>query len=123
VMTSYRDPNLAKTLAVYDETAGYLKSLKIDKREVDQAVIGAIGDMDAYLLPDAKGFLALVRYLSGDTPERRQKLRDEVLTTRLEHFHAFSNQLESLAARGHIVVMSEAEKMTELPQTRIHRVL
>jgi len=123
VMTSYRDPNLAKTLAVYDETAGYLKSLKIDEREVDQAVIGAIGDMDAYLLPDAKGFLALGRYLSGDTPERRQKLRDEVLTTRLEHFHAFGNQLESLAARGHIVVMGAAEKMTELPQARIHRVL
>ena len=123
VLVSYRDPNLAKTLAIYDRTADYLRKLDIDEREVDQAVIGAIGDMDAYLLPDAKGFLALGRYLSGDSVERRQRLRNEILGTRLEHFHEFGHQLSALSARGQIAVMGSEEKMSELPGATKHRVL
>ncbi|KAG2661746.1 hypothetical protein PVAP13_1KG110200 [Panicum virgatum] len=60
---SYRDPNLLKTLEVYDETAKFLRELEMDDDALTKAIIGTIGDVDAYQLPDAKGYSScLVTY-------------------------------------------------------------
>lgn len=40
-----------------------------------------MGDIDAYQLPDAKGYSALVRHLLGVTDEERQMRREQVLST------------------------------------------
>ncbi|KAF8756786.1 hypothetical protein HU200_011043 [Digitaria exilis] len=56
---SYRDPNLLKTLEVYDETAKFLRELEMDDDALTKAIIGTIGDVDAYQLPDAKGYSSL----------------------------------------------------------------
>lgn len=53
---SYRDPNLLKTLDVYDGTASFLRELELDDDTLTKAIIGTIGDVDAYQLPDAKGY-------------------------------------------------------------------
>lgn len=53
---SYRDPNLLKTLDVYDGTSNFLKELEMDDDALTKAIIGTIGDVDAYQLPDAKGY-------------------------------------------------------------------
>lgn len=53
---SYRDPNLLKTLDVYDATANFLRELELDDDTLTKAIIGAIGDVDSYQLPDAKGY-------------------------------------------------------------------
>ncbi len=37
-----------------------------------QAIIGTIGDMDAYQLPDAKGYTAFLRHVLGVKDEERQ---------------------------------------------------
>ncbi len=70
---SYRDPNCLNTLKVYDETANYLKKIEIDDSEIEKAIIGTMSDIDAYRLPDAKGLVALMRYIVGDSVDRRQK--------------------------------------------------
>ncbi|KAG2661753.1 hypothetical protein PVAP13_1KG110200 [Panicum virgatum] len=79
---SYRDPNLLKTLEVYDETAKFLRELEMDDDALTKAIIGTIGDVDAYQLPDAKGYSSLMRYLLGITDEERQQRREEILSTR-----------------------------------------
>ncbi|XP_022636839.1 presequence protease 2, chloroplastic/mitochondrial-like isoform X2 [Vigna radiata var. radiata] len=48
------DPNLLKTLDVYDGTGDFLRKLQIDDDALTKAIIGTIGDVDAYQLPDAK---------------------------------------------------------------------
>lgn len=53
---SYRDPNLLKTLNVYDGTGDFLRELAMDDDTLTKAIIGTIGDVDAYQLPDAKGY-------------------------------------------------------------------
>lgn len=53
---SYRDPNLLKTLDVYDGTSSFLKELEMDNDALTKAIIGTIGDVDSYQLPDAKGY-------------------------------------------------------------------
>jgi Zn-dependent M16 (insulinase) family peptidase len=64
-----------------------------------------ISDLDTYQLPDAKGYTAMVRHLTGMDDTLRQRLRDEVLGTSKLDFHAFAEILEDLAASGRVVVM------------------
>ena len=90
---SYRDPNVAETLKVYRATADYLDSLSLTEADVTRAVVGAIGDMDSYMLPGAKGSAAFTRWMSGETDEERQRVRDEILSTRLADFRDFAPYL------------------------------
>ena len=97
---SYRDPNVLPTLAVYDGSANWLRQLDLTDRDLTRAIVGAIGDIDAYQLPDAKGSTALYRYLAGDSDETRQRLREETLATTRADFRAFADTLEAAMARS-----------------------
>lgn len=90
---SYRDPNVEKTLAVYEGSARYLEQLSLSEHDLTLAVIGAIGDFDAYQLPDAKGWTSLGRRLAGLTDEALQRLRDEALSATPAHFRDFASVL------------------------------
>jgi Zn-dependent M16 (insulinase) family peptidase len=111
---SYRDPNLKSTLAVYDQTPGFLGSLDIPSSELVKSIIGAVGALDAYQLPDAKGFTSLQRHLLGVSDERRQKLRDQLLGATPNHFRALAGALESLRADGKVTVLGSAEAIGEV---------
>lgn len=106
---SYRDPNLLGTLENYDEAAAYLRTLDLSEDEVTRSIIGTIGSIDAYQLPDAKGYTSMVRYLVGNTDEERQKLRDEVLGTTAAHFRQFADALEAVKEHGNVVVLGSAD--------------
>lgn len=105
---SYRDPNIAATIDNYDKAAVFLKSLdssRLTDNELTKAIIGAIGDLDAYQLPDAKGYTSMLRYLTGRTDEMRQKIRDQVLSTNGEDFIAFGEVLEKVAQSNAVAVL------------------
>jgi Zn-dependent M16 (insulinase) family peptidase len=105
---SYRDPNVAATLQNYDKAAAFLKGLdstRLSDNELTKAIIGTIGDLDAYQLPDAKGFTSMMRYLTNRTEAQRQKARDEVLSTNGEDFIAFGEVLERVARSNAVTVL------------------
>ena len=106
---SYRDPNLLKTLDNYDGTAKFLRELDMHPDELTKNIVGTIGNIDAYQLPDAKGYTALVRYLLGDTDEARQQRREEVLGTTAEDFRKFGETLEALNEAGLVVVLGSKD--------------
>lgn len=108
---SYRDPNLLATIDNYDGTSAFLRNLNLSDDELTKAIIGTISDLDGYQLPDAKGYSAFVRHLTGITDENRQQLRDEVLGTTQTHFRAFADVLDELNRHGQVVVLGSAEKI------------
>jgi hypothetical protein len=65
--------------------------------------------MDAYQLPDAKGYTSMIRYLTGDTDEMRQRIREQVLSTTQADFHAFGEVLDRLKNDGQVVVLGSKE--------------
>jgi Zn-dependent M16 (insulinase) family peptidase len=103
--TSYRDPNLLNTLAVYDQTADVLRTVELSDDELTKSIIGAIGAMDAYQLPDAKGWASMVRYLLNETDASRQQTRDEILATTAQDFRRFAEVLKEVNTHGRVVVM------------------
>lgn len=110
---SYRDPNLLETLANFDAAASYLRRLDLSQDELTKSIIGAIGDMDAYQLPDAKGFTSMTRYLAGDSDESRQIWREQILTTTVEDFHRFGEALDVLNKHGRVVVLGAPEAIEQ----------
>ena len=106
---SYRDPNLLDTIRVYDGAAAFLRGLDLSEEERAKAIIGAIGEMDAYQLPDARGYTSMVRELTGVDDDYRQGLRDDVLATTAADFHDFGERLEGLAETGRVVVLGSKE--------------
>jgi len=112
-LVSYRDPNLMKTLDVFDDSARFLEHIDLSREELTKAIIGTIGDMDQYLLPDAKGFISLVRYLSGETDEERQKIREEVLETTVSDFRSFGKVLKGALAEGVVKVLGAESAIQE----------
>jgi presequence protease len=110
---SYRDPNLNKTLNVFDQTAEFLRTLHMDEGELTKAVVGAVGDLDRYLLPDAKGYVSMLRFLTGDTDQIRQTMRDEILATSGEEFRDFADHLQLIKDAGLVSVLGSAESIEE----------
>lgn len=108
---SYRDPNLAKTIDVYDATNESLFSSAEDMEKnpdaLATAIIGAIADMDGALSPDQKGSVAFKRWLSRESPEQRQKYRDQILSTKPSDFREFAERLKALKDPSAAVVSSK----------------
>jgi len=108
---SYRDPNLLKTLDTYDGTPAFLRDLALDQDALTKAIIGTIGDVDSYQLPDAKGYTALMRHVLNVSDAERQQRREEILGTTIKDFRAFAEVLETAvgpAARVAAVASADA---------------
>ncbi|KAI7725945.1 hypothetical protein M8C21_013233 [Ambrosia artemisiifolia] len=103
---SYRDPNLLKTLNVYDGTSDFLRQLEVDDDSLKKAIIGTIDDLDSYQLPDAKGYTSLLRYVSGVSEEDRQARREEVLSTRPSDFKEFAGVVDAIKDQGVVVAVA-----------------
>jgi Zn-dependent M16 (insulinase) family peptidase len=102
---SYRDPNLLETIDVYDGAATFLKSASIGPSELERCIIGTIGEIEPYRLPDAKGFEAMQRSLVGETNAVRQTVREEVLSSTVGDIRAFAEVAAEIAKRGKLVVI------------------
>jgi Zn-dependent M16 (insulinase) family peptidase len=107
--TSYRDPNLLSSLDSYAQTADFLEQLRLSPRELTRAIIGAISNFDPYELPDAKGSSALRSYLVGESDERHQQIREEILGTTPQQIRAFADVLRSALPDARTVVLGSPD--------------
>jgi len=109
---SYRDPNLSKTLDIYDAAGDAViaagDQMKSDPEMLSQAIIGTIGEMDGSLGPDAKGFTAFQRWLVNESPSTRQRFRDQIIDTKPEDFEAFGERLKNMKQQSTAVVSSQS---------------
>lgn len=106
VFLSYRDPNCAKTLDIYDATAAALETEAghITPEDTLQAVIGAVSDLDGPMNSQQKGYTSFVEFLTGETAADRQNWRDAVLNTNAADFSDFASKLKSLNDNASVVV-------------------
>ena len=110
---SYRDPNLRKTIEAFDETATFLRKGTLSDAELRKGIIGAIGDMDAYMFPDAKGYASMIRYLTGNTEKDMQQVRDEVFATTAQDFKRFADVLDEVAQHGLVTILGSENAIGE----------
>ncbi len=78
-LLSYRDPNLEKTLEVYDGAVATFLEEEIDADTQRKVIIGTVADVDRPMHPATRGRVALDRKLAGVADEDRQRFRAELL--------------------------------------------
>jgi len=81
---SYRDPNLASTLAHFEKSFEEIAS-GLSPSILDQSIIGAIGRLDTPRTPHQKGFGETLALLCGKSREYRQAVREGILSATPEN--------------------------------------
>jgi len=110
-LVSYRDPNLAETLAVYDEIANFLGNLDLSYDELTKLIIGCVGKMDPPLTPDRKGSASMIDHLTGRTQDLKKQIREELLSTRLEDLKGYASVFEEIRDNGNVCALGNEDKL------------
>lgn len=67
-------------------TVEFLRKLELDNDSLTKSIIGTIGDVDSYQLPDSKGRTAFMRHILSISDAERQERREQILGTSLKDF-------------------------------------
>ncbi len=108
---SYRDPNVADTIKAFDGCADHLAALDLSDDEREKSIIGAIGEIDSYQLPDAKGYTAMIRHFTGQDESYLQAIREQVLSITGQDFRDFAEAVRINAEHGAICVLGDSLDM------------
>ena len=110
---SYRDPNLEKTVEVYEKAAEYIEGFEADERTMTQFVIGAISEMDVPMTPASKGFYSLTGYMTKLPFADVQKERDELLAAAPETIRGLAGHIRAFMEEDCLCVVGGEEKLKE----------
>lgn len=110
---SYRDPNLEKTVSVYEQAADYIKNYEADERTVTQFIIGAVSELDMPMTPAAKGNYSLGGYMTQISMDRIQKERDELLSTTADTLKGLYRYVEAFMSEECLCVVGNGDKLKE----------
>jgi len=104
-LVSYRDPNLTKTMEVYQHAPAYIRSFVADERQMTKYIIGTISELDVPMTPAAKGSMSMTAYFTGVTEEQLQRERDEVLEATVEDIQKLADITESVLRQNYLCVI------------------
>lgn len=110
---SYRDPNLGRTIDIFEKAAETIASCQADERTMTQYIIGAISELDMPMNPAAKGLYSLSAYMTGITQEFLQKERDDILAADAEDIRALSKYIAAFMEEDFLCVVGNANKIKE----------
>ncbi|PKN79488.1 MAG: peptidase M16 [Candidatus Cloacimonetes bacterium HGW-Cloacimonetes-1] len=110
---SYRDPNLEKTLDVYDRVAEFVRGFDCSAKDLEKYIIGTISELDMPMSPERKGAIADDDYITGFTQADRQQIRTEILSTKLEDIRSYADMIESIMGNHHISVFGNETRLQE----------
>ncbi|MBQ9488087.1 MAG: insulinase family protein, partial [Selenomonadaceae bacterium] len=110
---SYRDPNLKRTIDVFDGTAEFIKNFDVSEREMDKYIIGTMSKIDKPLTPSLKGQVAADLFLKNVTYADRQKSRDEILSTRQADIRALAKLVEDAMKENKLCVFGNEDVIKE----------
>ena len=108
-ISSYRDPNVGRTLEVYRGIGDYVRNFEADERQMTKYIIGTISELDVPMNPSAKGQTSESAWFNGLTEADFQQERDQILDATLDDIHALADLVDAALKQNNIcVVGSEA---------------
>ncbi|MCM1173813.1 MAG: insulinase family protein [Blautia sp.] len=110
---SYRDPNLEKTVDVYEKAADYIRNFDADERTMTQYIIGAVSELDMPMTPSVKGAYSLAGYMSHYPYEQLQKERDELLAAVPETIRGLADYISAFMEDDCLCVVGNEEKIKQ----------
>ena len=112
-LISYRDPNLKKTMEIYEGVADYLKNFNVSDRDMNKFIIGTISNIDRPMNPSAKGSRSMNLYMNRVTEEMIRTERAQILNADQEDIRALAKVLEAMLSEHSLCVIGSEEKIEE----------
>ena len=85
---SYRDPNLKRTLDVYDGVVDYLKNFTVSERDMTKYIIGTMSGIDQPMTPASKGERSMNLYMNKVSAEMIREERNQILDAEQDDIRA-----------------------------------
>jgi hypothetical protein len=121
---SYRDPWVNRTLDVYSGALNYVRTADWSRADVDRSIIGTAKEGERPIRPPQATGTALWRYLTGETPQRRDERHSTMLGVTLSDVRRLLiEQLEDNAKSAAVCVVSSRQKLEEANAQRPEQVL
>lgn len=117
---SYRDPNLEKTIEIYEKAADYIAGFEADERTMTQFIIGAVSELDTPLTPAQMGNYSLSGYMTHYAMERVQKDRDELLATDAATIRNLAAYIRAFMSDDCLCVVGNEQKIKEQKDLFLH---
>jgi Zn-dependent M16 (insulinase) family peptidase len=111
--SSYRDPNVSATLNAFKQVLQDLAGSKIERSDLEKAIIGTVSGYEIPRRPHEKGFIAFRRKLLQLDDELRQKNRDHILRIQRKELKTRAELMWEQFDRGSTVILTNAEKMKQ----------
>ena len=110
---SYRDPQVTKTFAAYDNAWNQAETLELPDTVLQQLIIGTYGSFDPHQGPAARGATARNEFLSGITSADKQQRVEEILKTNVADLQAFAPYLKNLSESRFVATIGNRAKIQE----------
>ena len=111
--SSYRDPNLEKTNAVYEGVVDYLRSFKVSERDMTKYIIGTMSNLDQPMTPVAKGDRSMTLYMNRVNEEMVCDERNQILDAKEEDIRALADVVAAALACNQLCVIGSEDKIEE----------
>lgn len=115
-LVSYRDPNLEKTVEVYEGVVDYLKNFTVDDRDMNKFIIGTMSNLDRPMNPAAKGSRSMNLYMNHITEEMLRQERAQILDAGQEDIRRLADIVQAVLDAGLICVIGSEEKIEQQKQ-------
>ena len=112
-LMSYRDPNLAKTMNIYEKVVDYLENFDVDDRDMNKFIIGTISNIDRPMNPAAKGSRSMNLYMNHVTEEMIRAEREQILNADQKDIRGLSGVLRAMLNAEQLCVIGSEEKIEE----------
>lgn len=103
--TSYRDPQAARSLGIYDHCGEVLRSFCASGEDLTKFIISTISNTDPLLTAKSSAARANLVYFSGYPLDVYQQLRQEILHTSADDLLAAADMLDAACAGAGVCVV------------------
>ena len=110
---SYRDPNLRRTVEVYEGVVDYLKNFTVSERDMTKYIIGTMSNIDQPMTPAIKGERSMNLYMNKVSADMIRKERNQILDAGQEDIRALARVAEAVLEADQFCVIGSEEKIEE----------
>lgn len=114
---SYRDPNVDKTVDVYNKLPDFLANPGLSQDDLDQLIIGSMTAFHYPLTPASVNNLMVTRYFRSMTKDRIDARLSQALDTKVMDLVAFKDQIQIALDADNLVVFGNKQKIDDSTQT------
>lgn len=110
---SYRDPNLRRTMEVYEGVVEYLENFTVSERDMTKYIIGTMSNIDQPMTPSAKGDRSMNLYMNKVDADMIRKERIEILEAGQEDIRRLAKVAQAVLQAEQICVIGSEDKIEE----------